>query len=353
MRARGITRDLSWGVPVPRDGFEGKVFYVWFDAPIGYISATKEWSDLHPDERDWRSWWYDASDVHYVQFLAKDNVPFHTIFFPATIFGTGDPWTLASYIKAFNWLTYYGGKFSTSQRRGIFMDQALDHFPADYWRYYLIAQAPESDDTDFRWEHFAATVNKDLANTLGNFVHRTLVLTAKHFGHQIPAGGELGSAEEHLQNACRELLTAYREHLAGLEFRKAAGALRQLWSLGNVYLDQQASWSLVKENRDAAAVVLRTAINLIRLYALASEPIVPFTTGKLFDALGLAPEERTLGAGGYASLADELDALEAGREYANPGPLFSRVDELTVAELRQRYGGDEADPAIDSRTEST
>ena len=228
VRARGITRDLSWGVPVPRAGFEDKVFYVWFDAPIGYIAATKEWSDLQPGERDWRSWWYDASDVQYVQFLAKDNVPFHTIFFPATILGTGEPWTLASYIKAFNWLTYYGGKFSTSQRRGVFMDQALEHFPADVWRYYLIAQAPESDDADFTWEHFAATVNKDLANTFGNFVHRTLVLTAKHFGHRIPAGGAPGPAERQLQDECRRVLTAYRTYLGALEFRKAAAALRAL-----------------------------------------------------------------------------------------------------------------------------
>lgn len=336
VRARGITRDLTWGVPVPRAGFEDKVFYVWFDALIGYIAATKEWSDLQPGERDWRSWWYDASDVQYVQFLAKDNVPFHTIFFPATILGTGEPWTLASYIKAFNWLTYYGGKFSTSQRRGVFMDQALEHFPADVWRYYLIAQAPESDDADFTWEHFAATVNKDLANTFGNFVHRTLVLTAKHFGHRIPAGGAPGPAERQLQDECRRVLTAYRTYLGALEFRKAAAALRELWTLGNVYLDRQAPWSLVKEDPNAAALVLRTAVNLIRLDALASEPILPFTAHALCDALRLAPEERTIGRGGYPGLADQLDLLEAGRPFDIPGPLFQRVDETTVAELRER-----------------
>lgn len=340
LRARGITRDLSWGVPVPREGFAGKVFYVWFDAPIGYISATKEWADLQPGERNWRSWWYDAPDVRYVQFLAKDNVPFHTIFFPATILGTGEPWTLASYIKAFNWLTYYGGKFSTSQKRGIFMDQALEHFPADYWRYYLIAQAPESDDADFTWEHFAATVNKDLANTFGNFVNRTLILTAKHCGHRIPAGGEAGPAEEELRREGRQILAAYRTHLADLEFRKAAGELRKLWSLGNVYLDQRAPWSLVKEDRDAAAVVLRTAVNLIRVYALAAQPILPFTAAKLFDALRLTPEERTLGAGGYVRLSEELGTLVAGREFEIPGPLFERVEDTIVAELRRRYSGE-------------
>ena len=128
---RGITRDLSWGVPVDRPGFEDKVFYVWFDAPIEYIAATREWADEAPEERDWRSWWYDADDVRYVQFMAKDNIPFHTISFPGTLLGSGESWKLVDYIKGFNWLNYYGGKFSTSRKRGVFMDQALAKFPAD------------------------------------------------------------------------------------------------------------------------------------------------------------------------------------------------------------------------------
>ena len=149
---RSITRDLSWGVSVDRPGFEGKVFYVWFDAPIGYLGATAEWADADPTgTRDWRSWWWDAPDVAYTQFMAKDNVPFHTVSFPATIIGTREPWTRAAYIKSFNWLTYYGGKFSTTDQRGIFMDQALELLPADCWRWYLIANAPESSDSSFTW----------------------------------------------------------------------------------------------------------------------------------------------------------------------------------------------------------
>jgi methionyl-tRNA synthetase len=167
---RGITRDLSWGVPVERPGFEEKVYYVWFDAPIEYIGATKEWADAHDRGDEWRAWWSASGDVRYVQFMAKDNVPFHTVGFPVTIIGSREDWKLVDYLKACNWLTYYGGKFSTSQGVGVFMDDALELLPADLWRYYLIANAPESDDASFTWESLQMGVNKDLADTLGNFV---------------------------------------------------------------------------------------------------------------------------------------------------------------------------------------
>jgi len=145
IKDRSITRDLKWGIPVDRPGFEGKVFYVWFDAPIEYIAATKEWADQSPASRDWRSWWYDPKDVSYVQFMAKDNIPFHTVTFPATIMGSQQPWKLVDYIKGFNWLNYYGGKFSTSANRGVFMADALELLPSDYWRYQLMANAPEGE----------------------------------------------------------------------------------------------------------------------------------------------------------------------------------------------------------------
>ena len=161
-------------MPVPFEGLEGKVFYVWFDAPIGYISATKEWADEAPESRDWKSWWTEGNDVKYVQFMAKDNIPFHTIMFPATILGANDGWKNVDYIKGFNWLTFYGGKFSTSQKRGVFTDQALKEFSADYWRSWLMANAPETNDSSFTFSGFAAMINKDLNGILGNYVNRVL-----------------------------------------------------------------------------------------------------------------------------------------------------------------------------------
>ena len=181
LQDRCITRDLSWGVSVPKPGYEGKVFYVWFDAPIAYIAATQEWSDLDPGQRDWRRWWWQAEDVEYLQFLGKDNVPFHAVSFPCTLIGSGEPWKTVDVIKGVNWLTFEGGKFSTSEQRGVFLDQALDLLPADYWRWWLAANAPEGNDTDFTFDRFGRDVNNDLANTFGNLVNRTLTFVASRF----------------------------------------------------------------------------------------------------------------------------------------------------------------------------
>lgn len=333
VRDRCITRDLSWGVPVPRPGFAGKVFYVWFDAPIGYISATKQWADERSGERDWRRWWYGQDDVEYVQFMAKDNLPFHTVFFPATIMGSAEPWQLATYVKGFNWLHYYGGKFSTSHKRGVFMDRALDLYPADYWRYYLLAQAPESDDAEFTWEQFASIVNKDLAGVFGNFVNRTLKLNAAQFGPQIPAGGAPGSREQQLQRDVEVAFGEYRGHLRQTEYRKAIQALRRLWSLGNGYLDDRAPWSLVRIDRGQAAMVLRTAINLAGLFALAASPVIPFGAAQVLAALGIAQEPLRFPA------AVDLSALAAGSPVALPPVLYQRVEPEDVDRLRDEFAG--------------
>lgn len=334
LNERCITRDLSWGVPVPQEGFENKVFYVWFDAPIGYIGATKEWSDRAPTQRDWRRWWWNAPEVTYTQFMAKDNVPFHTVFFPGMILGTREPWTMAKQIKSFNWLTYYGGKFSTSQKRGIFLDDALDVFPADYWRYFLLANSPESDDVSFTWELFAQTINKDLVGTFGNFVNRTLKLTWSEFGNQVPVGGDSGEQEQRLQEECQRLITEYRTHLRHQEFRKALQVLRELWSTGNIYLDRRSPWTLVKTSRAEAAVVLRTAINLIKYFAMAAEPIIPFSANAVLDALQLDGDERKQ----WIQDAN-LSSYGPGRVFHVPDLLFRRIDTKEIEVLQKRFGG--------------
>ena len=330
---RGITRDLAWGVPVDRPGFEDKVFYVWFDAPIEYIAATKEWSDARGEPDAWRSWWYDAGDVGYVQFMAKDNVPFHTVGFPSTIIGSREPWKLVDYLKSFNWLTYYGGKFSTSQGIGVFMDDALEVMPADVWRYYLMANAPESDDSSFTWDSFAVTVNKDLADTFGNFVNRTLTFTQRHFDGVVPEGGEPGDAERELQSTLQRELAAYTELLARMEFRKAMQALRSIWSAGNVYLDRKAPWATVRTDREATAVTLRTAINLIALYARLSAPVIPGTATLLLDSLGAGEDARS-----WPSEID-LTSIPAGAPVAVPGVLFRKVTDEDIAVWKARFGG--------------
>ncbi|MFF3943377.1 methionine--tRNA ligase [Streptomyces sp. NPDC001902] len=345
LQDRAITRDLDWGVPVPADTWpdlaaEGKVFYVWFDAPIEYIGATKEWSDAAGDgeTRDWRSWWYDVdTDVRYTEFMAKDNVPFHTVMFPATLLGTRDKWKKVDYVKAFNWLTYYGGKFSTSQRRGIFTDAALEILPADYWRYFLIANAPESDDTSFTWEHFAASVNKDLADTLGNFVNRVLSFSRKRFGDEVPAGREAGEAEERLGAQIAELLAEYERHMEDLQFRKAAQALRALWSAGNSYLEEKAPWLEIKTDADGAALTLRTAMNLIHLYAVVSEPFIPATAAAMRGAFALTDDTA---AWVTPEEARALAAVPAGTAFTVPPVLFAKITEEDLDGYRERFGGE-------------
>ncbi|MEU0840025.1 methionine--tRNA ligase [Streptomyces sp. NPDC005962] len=354
LQDRAITRDLDWGVPVPADTWpelaaEGKVFYVWFDAPIEYIGATKEWADLDPANRDWKSWWYDVdTTVRYTEFMAKDNVPFHTVMFPATLLGTRDVWKKVDFVKAFNWLTYYGGKFSTSQKRGVFTDAALEVLPADYWRYFLMANAPESDDTSFTWEHFTATVNKDLADTLGNFVNRVLSFSRKRFGDEVPAGKAAGEAEEHLGEEIARLLAEYEEHMDTLQFRKAAAALRALWSAGNSYLEEKAPWLEIKSDPEAAALTLRTAMNLIHLYAIVSEPFIPASAAAMRSAFALEGDTaRWVGQGEARALA----SVPAGTAFRVPPVLFAKITEEDLESYRERFGGTEEPVAAAEPTE--
>lgn len=344
LHGRAITRDLDWGVPVPADTWpelaaDGKVFYVWFDAPIEYIGATKEWSDAaQGDEtRDWKSWWYEADDtVRYTQFMAKDNVPFHTVMFPATELGVREPWKKVDVVKGFNWLTYYGGKFSTSQKRGIFTDAALETLPADYWRYFLIANAPESDDSSFTWEHFAATVNKDLADTLGNFVNRVLSFSRKRFGDDVPAGAAPGAVETRLGEDIARLLAEYEEHMEALQYRKAGAALRALWSAGNSYLEEKAPWLEIKTDPEGAALTLRTAMNLIHLYAVVSEPFIPASAAAMRGAFTLEADTATWVT---AEQAKSLDAVPAGTAFTVPPVLFAKITEEDLESYRERFGG--------------
>ncbi|HEY0036061.1 MAG TPA: methionine--tRNA ligase, partial [Longimicrobium sp.] len=336
LRDRGITRDLAWGIPVPRPGFENKVFYVWFDAPIAYIAATKEWAKKASRPDDWRGWWLGADDVRYTQFMGKDNLPFHTIMFPGMLLGATSDWKLADQIKGFHWLDYYGGKFSTSSGRGVFTNQALDLYPADYWRYFLMTILPETSDSTFTWELFAETVNKDLADTLGNFVNRVLRFCESKFGTTIPAGGTPGAREDQLWKECQEKVELYRASLRNQEFRAAMRELRALWVLGNTYIHERAPWLAIRTDADDAALSIRTCFNLVRLFAAAAWPVVPGLSGAIHDALQLSADERAV------PLAEiTIDGLGAGRTFEVVPPLVKRIEQEEVLELRHQFAGSE------------
>ena len=341
LRDRTITRDLKWGVPVtkdgqPREGFEDKVFYVWFDAPIGYISATREWAEQTGG--DWESWWRTdkgADDVRYVEFMGKDNVAFHTVSFPATLLGSEEPWKTVDALKAFNWLTWYGGKFSTSNKRGVFMDQALELLPADYWRWYLTAYGPEGSDAQFTWDHFQASVNKDLADVLGNFVNRILKFGASRFEGVIPEGGTPGEAEAWLEDEVATRLANISNHYEAMEFRKAAAETRALWAAGNEYLTKAEPWVHFKTDKDQAALGVRMGINLVRLCAIAAQPIIPEAAGKILSALGLEGAQDWPQGDARAMLS----ALEPGRSFEPAEILFAKIEDDQVSEWSERFGG--------------
>jgi len=365
LQDRGITRDLEWGVPVNAadwgpnpdgqrpdvEGLKGKVFYVWFDAPIEYIGATREWADA--TGADWERWWRGeaASDVTYVQFMGKDNVPFHTVGFPCTLIGVNErlgldgawtpasnaPWKLVDRLKGFNWLDYYGGRFSTSQQRGVFMDQALELLPADYWRWWIIANAPEGSDASFVWEQFQAQVNADLADVFGNFINRILRFTESRFDGKVPDGGEEGPLEARLRADVAEKLADLTAQLEALEMRKSAQALRQLWVLGNQYLTEAAPWTAVKTDRDRAAVSVRMGLNLVALFARVSRPFIPFTCEVVAKAVGESQDAP------WPAATAALDLLPAGREVKAPEVLFRKIEGDQVEAWRARFGGPEAD----------
>src|SRR6516162_1377248 len=335
IRDRCITRDLSWGVPVPKPGYDGKVFYVWFDAPIAYIAATQEWADAAPEHRDWRSWWWEAPNVDYIQFLGKDNVPFHTVSFPCTLIGSGEPWKTVDIIKGFNWLTYEGGKFSTSRRRGVFLDQALDLLAADYWRWWLTANAPESSDTDFTFARFVTDVNHDLADSFGNLVHRTLKFVATRYDGVVPGGRQSGEAEQCLAAELERHLEALRAHHEGLAFRKAADEVRSIWRLANGYLAAQAPWSLFGRGQERAATVTRTGVNLVAVAATISWPFIPEAAERVSTALGgsvsvpLWPR----------SAADALTEIKSGRRVSSLPILFSKLTAEWSEEQQKQFAG--------------
>lgn len=339
LQDRGITRDLDWGIPVKKGdadwpGMEGKVFYVWFDAPIEYIACAAEWAEATGN--DWERWWRTdkgAADVRYVQFMGKDNVPFHTLSFPATLLGSGEPWKMVDHLKSFNYLNYDGGQFSTSQGRGVFMDQALDLLPADYWRWWLLSHAPESSDSEFTWENFQQSVNKDLADVLGNFVSRVTKFCRSKFGQEVPAGGAPADQEVKLIGDLTTRIRAYEAHMDAMDVRKSAQELRAIWVAGNEYLQTAAPWATFKTDPERAAMQVRFGLNLIRLYAVLSAPFVPEASATMLAAMNTSDD----------SWPDEVDAaltaLPAGHGFQVPDVLFAKITDEQRADWEAHFSG--------------
>ena len=324
-----ITRDLKWGIPVNKPGFEDKVFYVWFDAPWGYVSISQAATD------DWASWWKNP-DCKYVEFMAKDNISFHSVFFPAQELAMDDGWKTVDVLKGQNFLNFNGAKISKSTNNGIFLDQALDIAPADAWRYALLASAPETDDTDFTVQRFAEIVNKDLNGMLGNFVSRVCKLSAKNFGNKVPADVEF---DTDLANRINEKLNELTNALDECELRKSIAALRSLFAIGNEYMTETAPWALIKDGKiDQARDVLNECFQLIDLYARVVQPFMPETAVKMQNIFNVK-HDLSWPTTFERRIADN-------EEFVVPENLFERIDDDKIAYITEKYSSKKDDVIV-------
>lgn len=324
LQPRAVTRDLDWGIPVPVEGADGKVLYVWFDAPIGYISNTKE---LLPDS--WERWWKDP-ETRIVNFIGKDNIVFHCIIFPAMLLAYGDGYQLPDNVPSNEFLNLEGDKISTSRNWAVWLHEYLRDFPGkqDVLRYVLTANAPETKDNDFTWADFQARNNNELVAVLGNFVNRALVLTHKYFDGRVPADGEPQDVDRQLADDLSAAVASLTESLEGFHFREALRQAMEIARLGNRYLQETEPWKLAKTDLARTGGILNTALQLCANLAVAFEPFMPFMSAKLAGMLGLGTISW--------DMLGRTDIIAAGTQLAAPELLFDKIEDEAVAAQLQR-----------------
>jgi methionyl-tRNA synthetase len=325
LKERCITRDLKWGIPVPMDGYREKVFYVWFDAPIGYISITAE----HTPE--WETWWRDPDNVRLFQFIGKDNIPFHTVIFPSSLLGSGETWTKLFHMSSTEYLSYEGEKFSKSRGIGVFGNDVKDTgIPADVWRFYIYYNRPEKSDFDFTWKDFQEKVNAELIGNLGNLVNRTLSFVSRFYGGKLPEG----APDEPFWSEVRRVEGEIGELFEKVELREAFRRIFALSSIGNKKFQDGAPWKGVKDNTKATADLIWNLTYLVRDLAILASPYIPGTTEKVAVMLGV----KTLAW-------NDLGSLSGITEISRPEILFRRMEDKEVEEFRARFSGTQKERA--------
>ncbi|DBA80051.1 hypothetical protein WJX79_001269 [Trebouxia sp. C0005] len=342
LKVRCITRDLKWGTAVPRAGYEDKVFYVWFDAPIGYISITANYVS------DWRAWWQNPDDVELVQFMGKDNVPFHTVIFPATLLGTGEKWTLMKNISVTEYLNYEGTMFSKSRGVGVFGDHAKETgIPVETWRYYLLANRPEQSDTDFKWSDLAAKNNNELLANLGNFINRGLSFVYTKFEGVVPsAHAEKG--REAVQELGQQVGPLVDTYVAALEARKLKDGIRiamAISSVGNKFFQDHKPWEALKADKELCGSYLAACMGLVALLSALVEPYMPSITTKVQQQLNVSAESLHLTDDFLKKSYDLSSILPPGHQINKPEVLFRNITDEEVEQLRNRYRGTQSERA--------
>ncbi len=326
LRRRDITRDLKWGVPAPFPGSEEKTIYCWFEAVLGYISATIEWAE--ENGRDWRSYWFNH-ETKSIYFLGKDNIVFHSVILPALLIASGEPYVLPYQIAATEFLNFEGKKFSKTEGVGIWMDEAIKILPADYWRFYLIRIRPEKRDTDFILEDFADKANNELVGKIGNFINRVLTFIYKYFNSKVPEPGKQGEQEASVKRALKDHFKELTSKLEEAKLKKAVKTLIELVDEFNRYLQVSEPWKTFEKDRDKCSATLYTGVNLCRSLAILMEPFMPFTAEKLWSQL--------LNLKGSVHSENWFSALESkvepGHVIGKPKLLFRKVD---IKELQRK-----------------
>ena len=328
LKPRAVTRDLDWGIPVPVEGAEGKVLYVWFDAPIGYISSTKEWAER--EGKDWRPFWQDK-DTELVHFIGKDNIVFHCIIFPAMLKAEGS-YILPTNVPANEFLNLEGNKLSTSKNWAVWLHEYLQDFPnqQDVLRYALTANAPETKDNDFTWKDFQARNNNELVAIFGNFINRVVVLTLKYYEGEVPAAGALNATDSETLQQLSELTQKIEQSLERYRFREAQQELMNIARLGNKYLADEEPWKLIKTDAERVKTVMYVALQVATALAITSEPFLPFTSEKLKNIL-------QLGTTAWEQVKQNPTALlPTGHKIGVATLLFEKIEDAAIAKQLER-----------------
>jgi methionyl-tRNA synthetase len=335
LKPRCITRDLKWGTPVPVEEFKDKVFYVWFDAPIGYISITATYTP------EWRKWWINPAEnnVKLYQFMGKDNVPFHTVIFPSSLIGTGKDWTLLHHVSTTEYLNYESGKFSKSRGVGVFGDAAATTgIPSEVWRYYLLTNRPESSDSVFSWTEFGDRNNNELLKNIGNLVQRALSFVYSSFEGKVPAPvAPFGEREESLIAAVNKLLTEYNEAMTAVKIKVGLKLVMDISFEGNKYMQDSKPWEMIKTDPAKCSTAIVLIASLIRLLANIAEPFMPGFTDKVLFALDLP----------HSDIPDtfSINIPEGHKIQGKPTPIFQTISQDQLQALREKYAGKQEEQA--------
>jgi len=319
LKPRAITRDVKWGIPAPFPGSEGKTIYVWFEAVLGYVSAAIENFENSNEVEKWREYWFNK-EARTLFFVGKDNIPFHTIIFPALLLGSGECYNLPWNVSATEFLQFKGEAFSKSHRIGIWINEALELFSADYWRYFLAATRPETKDTSFSWDLFIEKINTDLNDTLGNFVHRTLKFINAQFENRIPQPCNLDEKDEHVLQTLVEKVKTISVEIEDCKIQSAVHNVVNLSRIGNQYLNEKEPWNVIKTDESKVANTLYIASQIVKALTVTSAPFIPFTAEKLWNILNLpnCVHEQNWN--------EALEPLPANHEIRKSKPLFQKIE---------------------------